>query len=125
MKSNAQVLLYNLKTDERGIKIGRWLTKNRISAHVVSAPEFLHPLGFLFEIPGFLPNPQFNLGGNFKEEMLVMKDFSEVQMDAFLKFFRENRLAPIELKAVLTPITMHWSSLKLHEELQREHKAMQ
>ena len=39
------------------------------------------------------------LGENFSEEMLVMKDFSNSQMDAFLQFFRDNQLKNVDLKA--------------------------
>lgn len=87
---------------------------------MVQTPEFLENLGFLFEIPGFSKTPSFNLGGNFHEEMMVMKDFSEEQMELFFSFFKENSLPPVELKAVLTPVTMHWSSLRLYEELSKE-----
>lgn len=124
MNTNPKILLYNFTMDDRTIKIGRWLTKEKIPARIVETPEFLHPLGFLFEIPGFQPNPRFNLGGNFKEEMVVLKDFSDAQLNSFLRFFRENALAPVELKAVLTPVTQHWSSLRLYEELKQEYKAL-
>lgn len=123
--TNPQVLLYNFTIDDRAVKLGRWLTKEKIPARIVQAPEFLHPLGFLFEIPGFQPNPQFNLGGNFHDEMIVLKDFSDAQLDGFLRFFRENQLAPIKLKAVLTPVTQYWNSLELHKELTKEHEAME
>lgn len=124
MKEKAQALLYNFTDEERCRRIQRYLRKAGVSVRKVQAPEFLHPLGYLFEMPGFAPCPQFNLGGNFPEEMLVMKDFSEDQMDGFLNFFRESEMEPVELKAVLTPVTQHWSSLKLHAELTEEHRAM-
>ena len=73
--TNSQVLLYNFTIDDRAAKLGRWLTREKIRVRVVQAPEFLHPLGFLFEIPGFQPNPQFNLGGNFQDEMIVLEGF--------------------------------------------------
>ena len=81
-------------------------------------------LGYLFGLPGFSPSPQFNLGGNFADEMLVMHNFSQEQQTDFLGFFHRNGLAPVDLKAVLTPVTQHWSSLKLHGELSKEHTLM-
>lgn len=116
----AQVLLYNFSDQERLCQIRRYLNKAKISSRMVQTPEFLENLGFLFEIPGFSKTPSFNLGGNFHEEMMVMKDFSEEQMELFFSFFKENSLPPVELKAVLTPVTMHWSSLRLYEELSKE-----
>ena len=119
-----QVLLYHFPMDDRTRMLRRFLRKSGIAVRMVEAPEFLHPLGYLFGIPGFTPCPQFNMGGNFQEEMMVIGNLSGAQTDALLDFFHSNKLAPVQLKAVLTPITSHWSSLKLYEELSREHRAM-
>ena len=121
--SQTQILLYNFKDEDRLHQIRRYLNRHRISVRMVQQPEYLESLGFLFEIPGFSKNPVFNLGKNFQEEMMVLKDFSSEQLDEFLAFFKENSLPPVALKAVLTPVTMHWDSMKLHEELMREHAA--
>lgn len=119
-----QVLLYNFRQDERTRLLRRYLRKNGISVRMVETAEFLHPLGYLFGLPGFTPCPQFNMGGNFHEEMMVMGNLSGAQTDGLLDFFRSSGLEPVDLKAVLTPVTAHWSSLKLHDELSKEHKAM-
>ena len=119
-----EIVLYNFKEDDRFRQIRRFLNRAKVNVRIVRTPEFLQPLGTLFEIPGFTKNTQFNLNGNFTEEMLVMKDFSETLMDDFLSFFKENQLAAVELKAVLTPVTQHWNSLQLFHELQKEHDAM-
>ena len=58
------------------------------------------------------------------DEMIVLKDFSSEQLDEFLAFFKENGLLPVNLKAMLTPVTVHWDSLKLHDELMKEHTEM-
>ena len=122
--ADAQILLYNFNDQERLRMVRRYLNREKISVRVVQAPEFLESLGYLFDIPGFAKNSAFNLGKNFQEEMMVMNHFSEKQMDNFLAFFREHNLPPVRLKAVLTPVTQHWDSLKLYEELSKEHAAM-
>lgn len=124
MNTDAQILMYNFKEEPRTRQIIRYLNKAGISYRNVSVAEYLHPLGYLFEIPGFSPSPQFNLGGNFVDEMLVMKGFSPEQQTDFLGFFHREGLVPVDLKAVLTPVTQHWSSLKLHGELAQEHALM-
>ena len=124
MNTEPQILLYNFTGSDRHRMIQRYLRKSGVSIRKVEAPEFLHPLGYLFEIPGFSTDSRFNLGGNFQDEMMVMRGFSEEQTDRFLAFFREQNLEPVRLKAVLTPITEHWDSLKLYHELCREYKAM-
>ena len=124
MKTDAKILMYNFKENERTRQITRYLNISGISYKTVSATDYLHPLGYLFGLPGFSPSPQFNLGGNFSDEMLVMYNFSQEQRTDFLNFFHREGLAPVDLKAVLTPVTQHWSSLKLHEELAKEHAMM-
>ena len=116
--------MYNFKEDERTRQISRYLNIAGISCKTVPVTDYLHPLGYLFGLTGFSPSPQFNLGGNFSDEMLVMHNFSQEQQTDFLGFFHRNGLAPVDLKAVLTPVTQHWSSLKLHDELAKEHSMM-
>lgn len=122
--SDPQILLYNFHDPERLRPIRRYLNKQKISVRMIEPALYLESLGFLFEIPGFSKNPTFNMGQNFQEEMMVMSGFSQEQLDAFLAFFKENSLPPVGLKAVLTPVTMHWDSMKLHEELMKEHAIM-
>lgn len=119
-----EILLYNFEENERYRQIRRYLNKSHIEIHIVRAPEFQKPLGALFELPGFPENPAFLFGENFTEEMMVMKDFSPQALDDFLAFFHQNSLAPVELKAVLTPITMHWNSVQLYKELKKEQQTM-
>ena len=109
MNTQPEALLYNFNDPERLRQIRRYLNRQKVKTRIVTAPEFLHPLGYLFEIPGFHPSSQFNLGSNFSDEMIVLKDFSSAQMDGFLAFFRENQIPPVALKAMLTPVTQHWS----------------
>ena len=120
MNTQPAALLYNFNDPERLRQIRRYLNRQKVKTRIITAPEFLHPLGY----PGFHPSSQFNLGINFNDEMIVLKDFSSAQMDGFLAFFRENQLTPVALKAMLTPVTQHWSSVQLHDELLKEHSLM-
>lgn len=124
MKTDVKVLMYNFSEDERTRQISRYLNIAGLSYKTVPVTDYLHPLGYLFGLPGFSPSPQFNLGGNFSDEMLVMYNFSQEQQTAFLSFFHREGLTPVALKAVLTPVTQHWSSLRLHDELSKEHTLM-
>ncbi len=49
-----------------------------------------------------------------------MAGFRDSQVDALLKGLQETGLAPIPLKAVLTPFNALWDSVKLHRELTGE-----
>lgn len=116
-------LLYNFEDDDRTRQIRRYLHRAGITTRIVTTPDFLHPLGYLFEVPGFSPNPAFNLGQNFTE-MMIMKDFSEQHLDDFLSFIRSSGLKRIDLKAILTPVNQNWNSLQLYQELTAERNAV-
>ena len=63
-------------------------------------------------------------GEGFGEEMLVICNLTDAQMDQMLAYFRKEGIR-IALKAALTPTNMSWSSIELHDELVREHEAVQ
>lgn len=53
MKTDAMILMYNFKEDERTRQILRYLNIAGISCKTVSVTDYLHPLGYLFGLPGF------------------------------------------------------------------------
>lgn len=64
------------------------------------------------------------VGAGFEDEMLVMANFPAGMMNAFLGLFRRMGVAPVALKAMLTPTNAAWNSEKLHAEIAGEHQAM-
>ena len=63
-------------------------------------------------------------GAGFEDEMLVMANFPAAMMNTFLGLFRRMGIAPVALKAILTPTNAQWDSEKLHAEIASEHEAM-
>ena len=122
MNPEPLILFYNFAENERTHEMRSYLSREGYSHRTVRAPEYLHPLGYLFSLPGFAPDPAFNLGGNFHEEMLVMGGLSQNQVFDFLQFLRDRRLPPVKLKAMLTPMNAGWNSLQLYEELKKEYE---
>ena len=57
----------------------------------------------------------------FAGEMLLMRGLSSSQVDALLAGLKTSGLAPVPLKAVMTPFNADWDSLKLNMELTQEH----
>ena len=57
--------------------------------------------------------------------MLVLCGFSQPMVNTFLSLLKASRLPVIPLKAVLTETNQGWNSLELHEELKKEHAALQ
>lgn len=58
------------------------------------------------------------------EEMLVLGNFTPELINAFLGGFRQAKIPPVELKAVLTATNAHWNAAKLYEQLREERDAM-
>ena len=122
MNFEPTILFYNFQENIRTAEMKNYLSRNGFSHRAVLPAEYLQPLGYLFKIAGFSPNPAFNLGGNFHEEMLVMGGLSQNQVFDFLQFLRDRHLPPVKLKAMLTPINMGWTSLQLYQELKKEYE---
>ena len=62
-------------------------------------------------------------GGPLGGRMVVFCGLED-QMDALLPALRQAGIGPDCLKAVLTPHNRTWNAIKLHQELLREHQAM-
>ena len=62
-------------------------------------------------------------GGPLGGRMVVFCGLED-RMDALLPALRQAGIGPDCLKAVLTPINRTWNAVKLHEELLREHQAI-
>lgn len=118
----AIALLYNLSEGEKLQKLRFHLLKLGVRARTVAPEEFGRPIGSLCSLEGF--SPEVNAEeGSFSEEMLVLCGLSGSQLDALLDALRASRVS-LSLKAVVTEENAQWSSLRLHEELVREHEAM-
>ena len=115
------VLLYRISDPARLARIRGWVERAGIRAMELAPTELHQSLGALLELPGFAREPALWLGGGPAEEMLVMFAFRGAMLSDFLAFFRQEGLAPVALKAMVTPINIHWSALRLHEALRAEH----
>ena len=112
------VLMYNMKDDARTRAIRQYLAVQKIACVDVAPADYGQSLGSLLHLYGF--QRRFSPAALFDDEMLVLFAFENEMLDAFLKFFRRFHLASVELKAVITPNNVNWSSTQLHDELCRE-----
>ncbi len=60
----------------------------------------------------------------FTDEMLVFAASGREKVFAFLDCMKERGVAPVALKAVLTPVNVLWTPEELHRELKKEHQAL-
>lgn len=115
------VLLYNLEpSKEKEVKMLCLLLKVRTKS--VRKDEYSELLAALTGMETAAGEPY--TGEGFQEEMMVMAGLSAAQMNSLLQGFKRKKITPICLKAVATPVNLQWDSLRLHDELKREHEAM-
>lgn len=112
--------LYNLD-NPRGAKIRRMCLPLGVRTQLV-APQ-AHMLTLEEMIGGTPSLPDSEPG--FSDELLLLVGFSDAKMDALFQGFRRAKIPSVALKAVLTPTNRGWTSVQLHQELCREHEAMQ
>ena len=114
------VLLYNLD-NPRGAKIRRLCLPLGLRTVLIPREAYGLPLGEL--AAGARPEAPYE-GAGFDDEMLVLCDCPGRLLDLLLQSFRRNKVAPVRLKAVLTPTNRAWDSAALHAELCREREAI-
>ncbi len=117
-----QVLVYTRDKEKAGtiealcssLSIGfRRLTFGdlRFSVASVISGDYKLPLGAAPPLSALYVQPELMLFNGLKDRTL----------NAFLKEYRQENIAPIPLKAVVTPFNCSWTLLELTAQLQREH----
>lgn len=110
----ATVLLFQVAAEKRA-KLAVLCHKCRITMKIVEQNQYSLPLEAILR--GEKAEAQTPLEG----EMLLMAGFSAVQLQQFLVGFRNERIAPIALKAMLTPSNRAWDAYTLYQHLSTEH----
>ena len=118
-----KILLYNLKTD-KGEQIRRICAPLHISCQDVEPSEYMELIGALAGMPGFPRRPQTASPFTFDDEMMIFCGFSNDDIYHFLAKYKAAGIAPVWLKASLTPNNMQWNSIEIHKELGEEHRMM-
>lgn len=117
----ATLLCYNL-TGDRAAKIKFTAMRLKIRICEVSPEDYYQPLAALC---GRAPRAEADASAeSFTDEMLVMADFSNSLITQFLQAFRNGKIPPVLLKAILTDVNAGWTSLQLHRELSAEREAV-
>lgn len=115
------ILVYNLEK-KKADALRILCLKLNIRVRSVEAAEFAEPIAALARFQPCI-GTAFE-GEPFRDEMLIMVNFGEKLFNALLQGLRASHIF-IPLKAVLTPTNMQWPSTMLHDELLKEHEAMQ
>ncbi len=115
------VLTYNLQP-EKLAKLRVLCLRLGIRIHIVQPEEYGLPIGAL---AGMTSAPEGETPAEpFADEMLVMAAFRPGMLDAFLNGFRQSRIPPVALKAMVTETNAGWTSPELHRAILEEHEMM-
>ena len=60
----------------------------------------------------------------FLPEMMIFQGLADKEVHQFLEAYRAEGIPAVDLKAVVTPQNIAWSSRRLRQELRAEHEAM-
>lgn len=112
------VLLYAF-SESRFAAVSALCREQEVSPRRVAPADDTVPIGALL---GF-PVPAAEKDGAVLDEMAVLCGFTPDKLDAFLAAFPARGVAPIALKAVLTPTNASWTGGALYTELLRERRS--
>ena len=103
------LLCYNL-TGEKMQKIRLAAMRLKIRVRPVEKAEYAQTIAALCGAED--AREAAYTGAGFEDEMLVMANFPAGMMNTFLGLFRRMGIAPVALKAMLTPTNAAWDSEK-------------
>lgn len=118
MANNKTILLFHV---EKGKSDKIKTMCHRLGIRTITVPKtrYHHALGTLLNIGNF--PVQESPAEEFTMEMMVFSGLTSEELDLFLEAYRESGIAPIPLKAIVTPTNVFWSAVRLYRELTKEY----
>ena len=121
MDNKAKVLLYNIDETKLNL-IKNYFDENNIDFIIVERKDYLKPIVYLLQLDHFVDNYEDYLKEEFENDMALLYNFDNELLDSFLKYFKDNKIPGIRLKAVFTDTNANWNSIELYNELVKEAK---
>lgn len=119
MDNKAKVLLYNIDESKLNL-IKNYFDENDIDFIIVERKDYLKPIVYLLDLDNLDDNYEDYLKEEFENDMALLYNFDNELLDSFLKYFRDNKIPGIRLKAVFTDTNANWNSVELYNELVKE-----
>lgn len=120
MVNHKKVLLFHVD-NQKTEQIRALCSRLKIQAVTIDQRQYGESLGFLAGIQGIPRQGSSCPAAGINQEMMVFSGIPSEELDSFLKNYREDGIAPIPLKAILTPSNLFWSAGALYGELLKEH----
>ena len=123
MASNPTVL-YHIPDPEKARLLTDFCRSIHFQTKPISGRDAGRTIGSLCGQPGAQQTAGKVPAGYKLPELLIFSDLSETALDFFLKAYRQAGIAPVALKAIVTPHNVLWPLYALTEELEQERAAM-
>lgn len=120
MADKAHILLFHVEQGKAG-RIESICRNLGVCISKIKPSSYSQKLGYLAGISGFDRDNIVYAGPDFPSEMMVFSGIDSDMLDRFLDEYKKASIAPIGLKAVLTPYNVFWSAEELYKELLKEH----
>ena len=117
------VLLYNFNNSRLKL-VRKALSALGCNVRTVSKKEYSQPIGYLVGDEKFVSCDKKYSGAVFDDEMLVMYGFGSEMIDVLIAALKKIGIGSIALKAVVTEQNINWDSVKLYNEIKKEHEQM-
>lgn len=114
------IFTFNLN-ENRLTKLRFICFKLGILVNPIPPERFDHHIATLVGLSEPETEPSVN---SFDDEMLLFHNLSDHQLNTFLTTCKQQRFAPVALKAVVTPDNSTWTAVELHAELRQERQAV-
>ncbi len=117
------VLLYNFSKNRFQL-IKNTLLPLGCQVKAVVKKDYAETIGYLIGETGFESTGKTPLDETFSDEMMILCGIGGEMIDVILAALRINGVGRIDLKAIVTPINIHWDSVTLYKAVKADHEEM-
>ena len=122
-----KIILISMNDNTKRSRIQSLCSTLGIGTKLISGNQFTYSLGYLGGIRGIPAHGQDDADPKISAplslsvpEILIFQGMTSRELDVFLDAYKQAGIAPVALKAIITPTNVFWSVHKLHRELQAE-----
>lgn len=125
MNHKPMILYYDNGQKEKHNALAKAVKCMGISIVPILPSHFHQTVGYLAKIKGFPARKisPLEIQPVISSELMILCDFTEVQLDTLLIGMKNGRIPHVPLKAVLTAQNSFWTLVQLFQELEEEHQS--
>lgn len=124
MTHKPMILYYDNGQSEKQKALEKAIQHMGVSIVPILPSHFHQTVGHLAKVKGF-PSRKISpleIQPVISKELMILCNFTEVQLDALLMGMKSGQIPHVPLKAVLTAQNCFWTLVQLFKELEEEHE---